>query len=454
MKRSLVALTLLPILAPLAACSESPSSPEAISLEDAIREPHLDSGGAPPARTGEVARWGEVIEHALEAIPDPFVSTRHAAMAYLAVSDSLNAIQSRYQPYALKTYAPGASPEVAIATAAHDTLSEALKEYALLGPLVPSAAIQAAYDEAYAAALAKAPEGAAKEAGIALGRKAASAVLQTRKNDNVLAAFLEPYTPGTGPGRYQLLPLPPGVPFTVLLPGYDSSIQPFVIKSASQFRPAPPFAVDSAGYLADFNEIKALGRADSTTRTAEQTEIGRFWYENSTTSWSRIARHLAEERNLDDWQEARALALVTLSIADGVLAQFDAKYTYDFWRPVSALRAEDTGNPAALPDPTWAPLCATPPTPEYPSGHSLSGGAAAAVLTEIFGHHVAFGATSLTLPDVTREFASFDQAAEENAASRVYCGIHFRNSTIVGLRMGRKIASYVTAKALRPNPVH
>jgi membrane-associated phospholipid phosphatase len=405
------------------------------------------------AWAGEVERWSRAIESGLGMIPDPFTSSRHAASAYTAVSDALNAIERRYEPYAYDGRTSGASQTAAIAAAAHTVLTASLREYAAFGPLVPSATIQAGYDSTYAAALATVPDGPAEDAGVALGRAAANAILARRASDRVLDAFFAPYLPGTAPGDYQPLELP-GIPFRVLLPGYATSIAPYVIERADQFRPPPPRRLDSWGYLIDFYEVRFLGAEDSLVRTDEQRQIALFWYENSVTGWSRIARELAVARGLDEWDQARLLALLTLSIADGTLAQFDGKYTYNRWRPVTAIRAADTGNPRAASDPTWTPLCPTPPTPEYPSGHSINGSAAAVILGEVFGHHVAFSATSATLPGVARTFRSFAQAAAENADSRVYCGIHFRSSTVAGLEMGQQIARYVLDHALRPTACH
>jgi hypothetical protein len=198
--------------------------------------------------------------------------------------------------------------------------------------------------------------------------------------------------------------------------------------------------------------VKRIGRVDSPWRSAEQSTIGEFWYENSLTGWSRIGRDLAARAGLDDRERARLLALISLSIADGSLAHFDAKFFHDFWRPVTAIVAIDTGNPWVESDPSWSSFCETPPTPEYASGHSLNGGAAAVILEEFFGRHVPFQATSLTLPGVTRSFRSFRQAALENAESRIFCGIHFRKSTEVGMQMGRQVAHHVLTAVLRPIP--
>ena len=228
--------------------------------------------------------------------------------------------------------------------------------------------------------------------------------------------------------------------------------------------PAHPHELDSPAYAADLNEIKTLGGDGITTpsaRTAEQTEIARFWFESSPLQWNRIARTLSATRRLDRWQSARLFGLLNLALADGYVASFDTKYHYRYWRPVSAIRAADSdANPDTSGDPTWTPLMTTPPIPDYDSAHSVEGGAAAAVFRRFFGtDRIAFTTCSLTLPagdtcddpvPVVRSYATFTEAAEENGVSRILIGFHFRKAVREGIEHGRRIGRLAADRHLRP----
>ena len=180
---------------------------------------------------------------------------------------------------------------------------------------------------------------------------------------------------------------------------------PFVLRASSQYRPKAPYDVRSKKYAADFNEVKSLGRIDSTTRTDEQTQIALFWVEGSPQGWNRIARTVSAQQGVDLWENARLFGLLNLASADAYIADFENKYFYEFWRPITAIRAADTdGNPDTAADPTWDSLVPTPPAPDYPSGHSGQGGAMSEVLARFFGDGVSFSTTSTTQPGVTRSF--------------------------------------------------
>jgi hypothetical protein len=276
-----------------------------------------------------------------------------------------------------------------------------------------------------------------------------------------------PYTPGTNAGDYQFT-----FPFNT--PGFDffgtggfadasmwaALVTPFVVTSTSQFRVGRPYgaasnaaAVQTAQYTQDFNEVKALGCAACPARTAPQTEIALFWLENSPTGWNRIARIVADQRNLDAWDTARLLALLQMGEFDSYATNFDSKYFYNFWRPVSAVAlAGGDANPGTTPAAGWEVLgFPTPPVPDYPSAHSGAGGTAAAIIEALIpGRGKRINTTSGSLPGVTRTFASVDDAAKENAVSRVYVGFHFRHATDVGVAQGRQVGNYVAANALRP----
>jgi hypothetical protein len=364
--------------------------------------------------------------------------SRIYAMTHAAIHDALNAIDRRYKTYALDRRAePNASPEAAVAAAAHDVLVAQLPTQ------------QGTLDAAYATLLAGIADGPAKTGGVAIGQAAAAAILALRGADGSTAPM--PYTPGTAPGAYQLTP--PNFAAAVL-PGWGA-VTPFALRSGAQFRPAPPkfFDLTSAEYAADYNEVKAVGELNSATRTAEQSEIARFWYEGSPNGWNRIARVVAAQRGLDPWRNARLFGLLNFAMADSFIAGFDGKYSYNFWRPVTAIRAGATdNNPATVADPEWATFLVTPAAPDYPSTHSVLGAAAAETLARFFGADtISFTTTSgAPFAGITRSYTSFSQAARENADSRVYAGIHFRTACRDGLIQGTRVGRYVFEHALRP----
>jgi hypothetical protein len=305
--------------------------------------------------------------------------------------------------------------------------------------------------------LAGIPDGSAKSEGIAVGQAAAAAILTVRAADHATTQVA--YTPGTQPGDW--VPTPNPVPFDPpaaadLLPAALSGwgqVTPFVLRRSSQFEPDGPPRLSGKRYARDYNEVKAIGEKNSTTRTAEQTSIARFWYEGSPAGWSRIARVVADSHGLDSWDTARLLALVNLAMADGFIAGFQAKYEFNFWRPVTAIRAGDMdGNDATVADPLWSTLLNTPAIPDYTSTHSVLGGAAAAVLRRFFhGDDVAFTTTSgVPFAGLTRSFASFSKAAAENGESRIYAGIHFRSAVEDGIEQGNRIGRFVFRHALLP----
>ena len=274
------------------------------------------------------------------------------------------------------------------------------------------------------------------------------------------------YPQGTNPGEWRFtpdFPVPDTSPFA-LAPGWGN-VTPFVLRDSAQFRPDPPYALTSKKYAADFNEIKSLGGDDVTTpsaRTEEQTEIGFFWIESSPLAWNRIARTVSAAKSLDAWENARLFGLLNMALADGYIGSWETKYHYNFWRPITAIRTADTdGNPDTEGDPTWTPLQWTYPIPDYDSGHSVEGGAAAEVLKRFFGtDHIRFRACSLSLPlveeqcggasEVLRRYKSFSQAAEENGESRILIGIHFRKAVEEGIEHGRKIGARAVNRFLEP----
>ena len=393
------------------------------------------------ARADAVTHWNEIATRVttppVTSLASPFQS-RVYAITHVAIHDAVNAIDRRYRPYALSSQPDlGASPDAAVATAAYRVLIHEIP------------AQQVTLDREYRAALLSIPDGEAKSRGVAIGEAAAAAIIALRSDDGSTDQM--PYTPGTQPGDWR--PTPPNN-LPALAPGWGY-VTPFALRTGSQFRPAPSayFDLTSSAYSRDYDEVKSIGQVGSTTRTDEQSEIAMFWYESSPPGWNNIVRNVAAEQGRDLWSNARLFCLVNLALADGYISSFEAKYTYNFWRPVTAIRAGDTdGNPLTIADPDWTPFLDTPRMPDNSSGHSVAGAAVAEVLTRFFGNdNIYFTKTSgPPFPGITRSFSSFSQAAQENADSRVYAGIHFRSATRDGLRQGAKIGRYISNHFLKP----
>jgi membrane-associated phospholipid phosphatase len=230
-------------------------------------------------------------------------------------------------------------------------------------------------------------------------------------------------------------------------------VTPFALNQASRFRPSPPPDLASAGYAEDFNEVKSLGIMDSTTRTPDQSEVGRFWNGAIQNYWNEIAQSASLALGLTTPRTARLFALLNLSFADGVIAFYDAKYAYNFWRPVTAIRAASTDiNPQTAPDPNWLPQSGnTAPDPSYPGAHAVISAAGAAVLSfALETDELDFIVTSEVLPGVERSFSTFSAAAQEAALSRVFAGQHFRFDQTAGQRLGQQTADFVAEHLLLP----
>ena len=386
---------------------------------------------------------------------------RMYAMMHAAVHDAVNAIDRRSRPYAFDGTAIGpASVDAAAAAAARDTLVSVVTTL----PESPECTANgvANVNASYAAALSAIPAGPAKTNGIAVGQAAAAAIVARRAGDGSDAPWVDLNFPqGTEPGEWRFTP---DFPAQLAFAPYWGQVTPFVLKRGSQFRPPPPYDVSGRKYAADYNEIKRLGGDDITTpseRTADQTEIGRFWIESSPFAWNRLARAISAARAFDLWDNARLFGLLNLAMADGYIASWEAKYHYLFWRPITAIRLGDTdGNPDTEAVPDWTPLQPTYPMPDHDSGHAVQGGAAAEILRQVFGtDDIAFTACSTTVgtgmtcddpAPVLRSYSSFSQAEMENAVSRIYIGIHFRRAVEEGARHGRKIAEYAVHQVMKP----
>ncbi len=411
------------------------------------------------ANANEVLKWNEIAAKAASAGgQNPPQTTRTLAMVQAAVHDALNSIKPRYAAYHFKrSPLSGASPDAAIAAASRTVL---VSEIPLFGSPPARVEALAAVDESYRASLSAIPDGPAKQAGVAIGEAAGTAVVQLRRDDG--ATKPAPYTPASGPGRWRPTPNPdpsnPLIKDPKAAPGSAPSTSPnwgnlptFTRLTVTTDMLSGPPALTSAQYTRDFNEVKTLGGQVSPARTAEQAELARFWFEGPG-SWYRVARVASESRGLDTWDSARVLAATSLAMADAFIAGFKIRYHYDFWRPVTAIREADTdGNDATIADPKWNSLQNTPAVSDYPSTQSLFSGAAAAVLEQLLGGDK----VSLTLSsgppfaNIKRSYTSLSQAARESADSRVYAGIHFRSACEDGLTLGRRIGQHAATSTLQ-----
>ena len=388
---------------------------------------------------------------------------RMYAMVHAAVHDAVNAIDRRSRPYAFDATVSGpVSVDAAVAAAARDVLVSVIATMPELPACIANGIANA--NASYTAALAAIPSGPAKTNGVSLGQAAAAAIIAQRVGDKSDAPWVDPnYPQGTEPGEWRFTPDQPMAQFA-FAPNWGE-VTPFVLKRGSQFRPRGPYHLASRKYAADYNEIKRLGGDDITTaseRTEDQTEIGLFWIESSPLAWNRLARAVSASRGFDLWENARLFGLLNLAMADGYIASWEAKYFYRFWRPITAIRLGDTdGNPATEGVPDWTPLQPTYPMPDHDSGHAVQGGVAAEILKQVFGtDHIEFTACSTTVgagqtctdaTPVIRSYSSFSEAADENAVSRIYIGIHFRNAVEEGVRHGRKIADYAVHRFMKPD---
>jgi hypothetical protein len=360
----------------------------------------------------------------------PFNHARGTAILQVAMFEAVNAIERRYAPYKLSLMADRTdSKEAAAAAAGH----------AVLLALYPDR--KAELDAALATMLAGVGEGEPKAKGIALGHKAAAEIIALRANDGFDAR--ESYRPHTTPGLY--------VPTVVPVFSTVAGVTPWIMAKNSQFRPAPPPALTSETWSKDLNEIRELGRIDSTKRTAEQTAIGRFWFLVGPRSYNPIVRQIAAAKDMDIVDCARLFALTSMIGNDVLIAVFDAKYTYNLWRPITAIRnADHTNNPATPRDATWLPLGDTPMHPEYPCAHCITSTSIATVLQSIVGNEIKEASmTSPTAPGVTRKWTRVQDYSDEVSLARIYAGFHYRFSTEVGKDMGKRIGELTIATQLR-----
>ena len=378
-----------------------------------------------------VIAWNKELLHIVQtpgAQPATVHPTRSFAILHAAIYDAVVSITRDASAYLYSVTAPsGARADAAAATAGHDTLVALYPKW------------KAALDQQLAGELATIPNGAGKQQGIQVGQAVAAHLLAIRATDGS-AATLQPFVPGNQPGNYLLTPPKFAAPvFTNW-----GNVTPFVLNNAAQFRPALPPALTSQAYAQALNEVESLGQKTSKARTADQTVIAKFWAGPIWNTWNEIAENaaLAHHTNLET--TARLFAVLNLSFADSTIAFYDAKYHYQLWRPVTAIREANTiGNPAIAGDPTWTPLAVTALDPAYPSAHGVISGAGAAVLSAFFGNQDQIRLTSDVLPGVVRTFASYNDVATEAGLSRIYAGQHTRIDIEVGSQLGQNVAQFV-----------
>ncbi len=360
------------------------------------------------------------------------------AMVHIAVYDAVNAIDGYpFQAYGIhpNVISP-ASADAATATAAHN----------MLVALFP--AQQPDLDLKYAVSLSTIDDGPAKINGIAVGQQTAAGILALRANDGRDATVA--YSPGSGPGLWA--PTPPG--FLAAAAPEAAHVQPFALNSPSQFRAEPPPLLSSDTWARDYNEVKSLGAAIGSTRTPEQTDIGRFWSDQPILQWNRAWRNIAITQRLSLEESARFFAMLATASADAIIACWDSKYTYNFWRPVTAIRAGDTdGNSQTEPDVNWIAQVVPPNHPEYPAAHGCFSGSSTQTLKFFLGtDNFSFTIDSLVagLTEPVRSYNSFSQALDEVRDARVYGGMHYRNSAHKGAIIGQQVSRFVTTHFFRP----
>jgi hypothetical protein len=357
--------------------------------------------------------------------------SRNMAIVHIAMFEALNSIEPRYTPYRKRLQAEaGASKDAAVAAAAHTALVR----------LYPDQAKD--FDAQLQTSLAGVADGPAKQNGMRLGEQAATAMLAERSKDGADAP--NTYRPHTTAGKY----VPTAFPASSTWGG----VRPFALTSGDQFRPPAPYALSSAQWAKDYNEIKTIGGKTGSTRTPEQTDIARFWQLTGPATYNPVARQISTAKNLDVLDNARMFALSAIATADAAVAIFDAKFTYNFWRPVTAIRNGDMdGNDATALDAAWEPFAATPMHPEYPCAHCTFQGSAAGVLQTLYGDSVPrFTMTSTTAPGVNRSFDRLSDYVADVVNGRVYEGVHYRTSGEAGAALGRKIGEHTVRTVLKP----
>jgi PAP2 superfamily len=430
---------ILLILSLLCACITGHATGQTGALKDKANQ---NASGAADPSLDPVIEWNRallVIVRTPGAQSATIHPTRSFAIMHAAIYDAVNNIDRTHQPYLVQFegISREASEAAAADAAAHDVLVA----------LYP--AFQTTLDAQLQQLLATIPDGAHKNQGIKLGELVADAILDARIDDGS-SVTPAPFVFGSGPGKFQSTP--PNFP----APQFTewSRVTPFALLSASQFRPGPPPQLTSERYTRAFNEVKSLGIVNSTTATADQALTGHFWNGAIQNYWNEIAQTATLEHKLSLPESARLFALLNLAFADDVIAFYDAKYTYNFWRPITAIRGADTdNNPNTIANPDWLPAVGkTTPDPSYPGAHAVISSSGAFLLRSFFRQdRFNFKVTSEVLPGVERSFTSFSAAEREATLSRIFAGVHFRSDLTTGSELGQDVAAFVSSHFLQPN---
>jgi PAP2 superfamily len=438
------------ITSPASRASSSPSRSAPLALVAAtilLAVAGITAGGAaavtlPPGNSAQ--QWNTIAQDTIVNTSGMFQNEALLYMSYTqaAVYDAVTSIEGGYEPYGPSIKAPRhVSADAAVVEAAYRTLSQSFPAQA------------ATLDALHAQALALVPDGRAKDNGIAVGTTAAADIIALRNGDGRQpVGTLTPYAPPASAGLAFWEPTPPALlpPQTPWL----KDVRPFVINSANEFLPGPPPALDTRKWVHEYNEIKLWGRATGSPRTQEQTDIAMFWTTNVVRQYNTAFRDLATSHTLTLLETARLLAMGNIVGADTQIACWSAKYHYGFWRPVTAIAepGRDDGNPSTMKDPVWTPTVVTPNHPEYPAAHGCLTSAMAEVLTEFLGTKridVTLSSTTVaTMP--TRHFERARDLREEIIEARLWGGMHYRDSSIKGVALGRDVARYVLRHAFQP----
>jgi PAP2 superfamily len=394
-------------------------------------------GAAPSAFANVITDWDEKAVAAVTPLASlggttPYMAQRMMAMVHAAMFDAVNSIERRYRPYQVQLPAtPTTSKEAAAAAAAATVLATI------------DAKTAREMRDAIAVYLVSIPDGAAKSDGVALGETVAAKILEARKNDGSDAP--DAYRPRTSPGVY--------VPTAITINSMWPDMKPFAIAKGSQFRPKPPIALDSKEWATEYNELRDYGGQNSAKRTAQQTETARFWLIGAPVAYHPFVRQLVTAKQMSVVDSARFMAFVALGLNDAFISVLDAKYHYNFWRPITAIRNGDMdGNPATDREATWQPIAPTPMHPEYPCAHCILSGTVAGIIEAALGtvDIPEIATTSPTAPGVTHRWTNMTAYTEEVANARIWAGFHYRFSTRVGTDMGHQIGEYVVKSVMQP----
>ncbi len=390
---------------------------------------------APSAFANVITDWDEKAEVVVTPIlsgTSPHMAWRMMGMVHAAMFDAVNSIERRYRPYLVQLPAdPATSKEAAAAAAAAAVLATV------------DAKTAGEMKAALATYLRSIPDGTAKSDGVKLGEAVAAKVAAARANDGSDAP--DAYRPRTSPGVY----VPTAITVASMLP----NSKPFAIATPSQFRPKAPISLESKEWATDYNELKDYGGQNSAKRTAQQTETAQFWLVGAPLAYRPFVRQLLTAKQMSVADSARFMALVELGLNDAFIAVFDAKYHYNFWRPITAIRNGDIdGNPATDREATWQPIAPTPMHPEYPCAHCIASGSVAGVVKAVLGTTdiPEITMTSPTAPSVSHRWTNLTAFTEEVANARIWAGFHYRFSTRVGTDMGLQIGEYVVKNVMQP----